>query len=140
MYRVFALGAAALLLGLVGGAGTPAAAEPPPAAHVLILGDSVATGMLWHADAVTVVQRDLALDWQVAICRRLTGQSCTSEGVQPQTAVDLVDSLPSVPPYVVMVMGYNDYADTFARSVDETMHALLAKGALPVLWLTLREA
>jgi hypothetical protein len=140
MYRVFALGAALFLIGLVGGSGMTAAAEPQPAAHVMILGDSVATGMSWHPDAIAVVQRNLDVDWQIAICRRLTGQSCWSEGVQPPTAVDLVGSLTSVPPYVVMVMGYNDYASTFALSIDATMKALLAKGAQHVLWLTLRES
>jgi len=140
MYRVFALGAVLLVVGLVGGSGTSAAAEPEPVAHVLILGDSVATGMSWHTDAIAVMQRNLDVDWQVAICRRLTGESCWSDGVQPQSAVDLVNSLPSVPPYVVMVMGYNDYADAFALSVDATMKALLAKGAQHVLWLTLRES
>ena len=76
MYRVFALGATLFVIGLVGGSEMTAAAEPPPAAHVMILGDSVATGMSWHPDAIAVVQRNLDVDWQIAICRRLTGQSC----------------------------------------------------------------
>jgi hypothetical protein len=137
MYRVFALGVAAVALAVAAGG---ARAEQPSLASVMILGDSVATGMSWHNDAIAVMQRNLDVDWQIAICRRLTGASCWDQGVQPETAVDLVDSLPSVPPYVVVVMGYNDYADTFALSLDATMEALLAKGAEHVLWLTLRES
>src|SRR5947199_5962484 len=113
MCRVFALGATLLALGLAGAWGTSAVAGSQPAGKVMILGDSVATGMSWHNDAIAVMQRNLDVDWQIAICRRLTGQSCWSDGVQPPTAVDLVSSLPSVPPYVVLVMGYNDDADTF---------------------------
>jgi hypothetical protein len=140
MFRVFALAASVLALGLASAFSTASAAEAPALGQVLILGDSVATGMLWHPDAVTIVQRNLGVYWQVAVCRRLTGESCWSEGVQPPTAVDVINSLPSVPPYVVMVMGYNDDADTFATSIDATMQALLAKGAQHVLWLTLRES
>jgi hypothetical protein len=140
MYRLFALGVAALALTVAAGSARPARADQPALAQVMILGDSVATGMLWHADAVSIVQQNLGVYWQVEICRRLTGLSCTSDGVTPPTALDLVDSLPSVPPYIVMVMGYNDPADTFAQSLDATMQALVAKGAQHVLWLTLRES
>ena len=136
MYRVFALGVAALALAVAAGR---ARAEQPSLASVMVIGDSVATGMSWHPDAIAVMQRNLDVDWQIAVCRRLTGASCWDQGVQPETAVDLVDSLPGVPPYVVVVMGYNDYADTFALSLDATMKALLARGAQHVLWLTLRE-
>jgi hypothetical protein len=140
MYRVFILGAVVLSVSLTGVRVNQAHAAQLSLASVMIIGDSVATGMSWHADAVAVMQRNLDVDWQVAVCRRLTGASCWDQGVQPQTAVDLVDSQSSVPPYVVVVMGYNDYADTFALSLDQTMEALLARGAQHVFWLTLREA
>ena len=140
MHRVFALGVAALALVAAAGSARPAHADQPALARVMILGDSVATGMSWHNDAITIVQNGFDVDWEVEICRRLTGQSCTSDGVTPPTALDLVNSLPSVPPYVVMVIGYNDPADTFAQSLDATMQALVGKGAQHVLWLTLRES
>jgi hypothetical protein len=140
MYRFFVLGGVVLVASFAGARVNPARAEQPALASVMVIGDSVATGMYWHNDAIAVMQRNLDVDWQIAVCRRLTGESCTDSGVQPQTAVDLVDSLPDVPPYVVLVMGYNDPADTFALSIDATMESLLAKGAQHVLWLTLREA
>ena len=74
MYRVFALGVAALTLAVATGA---ARAAQPALAQVMVLGDSVATGMSWHEDAIAVMQRNLDVDWQVAVCRRLTGVSCT---------------------------------------------------------------
>lgn len=117
-------------------------ADTPPLGRVLIIGDSVATGMSWHDDAIAVMQRDLAVTWDVAVCRRLTGASCqdSATGEQPPTALQDIDAMSSVPPIVVMVMGYNDYEDTFASSVEQTMDALLARGAKHVLWLTLRQS
>jgi hypothetical protein len=119
------------------GAGAPAAASGAP--QVLLIGDSVATGMLWHADAVAVLQHGLGVEWQVAVCRRLTGLSCPFQGETPPNLVDLVSQLGSVPPIVVVEMGYNDYEKTFAPSVGQAIQTLVAHGAQHILWLTLRE-
>lgn len=123
--------AAAVALARPAGAGSPA--QP----RVLLIGDSVATAMYWQDDAVAVVQKNLAVTWNVAVCRRLAGTSCDSDGVTPPTLLDVVDPQPSLPPIVVLVMGYNDYRATFAANVDATMKALLARGVRHVLWLTL---
>ena len=116
-----------------GGSGVTAAPSPP----VLLVGDSVATGMLWHEPAVVAMQQELAVDWQVEICRTLTGTSCPFDGRRPPTLVQLVQTLGHVPPIVVVEMGYNDPAGTFAASVDQAMTALVGSGATHVLWLTL---
>ena len=119
---------------------TSAGAAQPSQPAVTIIGDSVATGMLWHNDAIAVMQDGLDVDWQVAVCRRLEGVSCPFEGGQVPTVVDLVRSLDSkISPIVVVEMGYNDFEQTFAQSVDDTIQALLAAGAKHILWLTLRE-
>jgi hypothetical protein len=128
---LLAVGAAALAA-TVGHAPT---AEP----HVLLIGDSVSTGMQWSDDSVAILQRGLALDWQVAVCRRLAGTSCPFDGADAPTLLDVVASLGHVPPCVVVEMGYNDRQETFAADVDKAMRALLAAGAKHVLWLTLRE-
>jgi hypothetical protein len=114
-------------------------ALPPGGPPVLLIGDSVGTGMSWHDDAIAVMEKNLAVDWQVAICRRLIGESCDpgdGEAIPP-TLVDLVNSMPSVPPTVVVEMGYNDFEDTFSDAVDDAMQVLIAKGAKHVLWLTI---
>ncbi len=103
-----------------------------------IIGDSVATGMLWHDDAIAILQHNLNVDWHVAVCRRLTGTSCPFEGAVVPNAVDLVTSLGTVSPTVVVEMGYNDFESTFAGSVDDTIQALVQHGAQHILWLTLR--
>lgn len=106
---------------------------------VLIIGDSVGTGMSWYPPAIAVMQKNLAVDWQVAVCRRLVGESCDPGDGEPipPSLVDLVAALPSVPPTVVVEMGYNDFEAGFSDAVDEAMNALIAKGAKHVLWLTL---
>lgn len=131
---VFVALAAAVALARPAGAGAPA----QPA--VLIIGDSVATGMSWHDDAIAVMQKNLEVTWEVAVCRRLAGTSCESDGVTPPTLLDLVDPETTLPPIVVVVMGYNDYEDTFAANVDATMDALIARGVRHVLWLTLTQS
>jgi hypothetical protein len=117
----------------------PSRLDAHPPAPVLIVGDSIATGMLWHPSAVQVMQQNLAVDWQVAVCRTITGVSCPFEGNRPPTLVDLVSSLGHVPPIVVVELGYNDPEETFASSIDAAMSSLLSAGARHVLWLTLRE-
>lgn len=129
---VAALAAAAAL--------TSAGAAQPAQPAITIIGDSVATGMLWHNDAIAVMQQGLDVDWQVAVCRRLEGVSCPFEGAQVPTFVDLVHALGSnIAPVVVVEMGYNDFEQTFAQSIDDAVHALLAAGVKHILWLTLRE-
>jgi hypothetical protein len=107
---------------------------------VTIIGDSVMTGVLWHRDAVAVIQQGLRVDWQVAVCRRLEGVSCPFEGVQVPTVVELVQSLgPEIAPTVIVEMGYNDFEQTFAQSVEDTVRALLDAGVKRILWVNLRE-
>ena len=120
-------------------AGTSARARVPGAPYVLLIGDSVATGMQWHNDAIAVIQNNLNFAWQVAVCRRLTGVSCTFQGETPPNLVDLVTSLGTVQPIVVVEMGYNDYENTFAASVETSIQTLLQHGAQHILWLTLRQ-
>jgi Putative Ig domain len=132
-HALAALAVAGIVVAAATAPGPARAAQP----RVLLIGDSVSTAMLWHSPAVAALQKNLAVDWQVAVCRTLTGESCPFEGARPETALDLIDAMPSVPPIVVVEMGYNDPQDTFADAVDETVSALVAKGAKQVLWLTL---
>jgi hypothetical protein len=126
--------AAAAVFSSSGGAAQPV--QP----GITIIGDSVATGMLWHNDAIAIMQKGLDVDWQVAVCRRLEGVSCPYEGSEVPTVIDLVHSLGTkIEPVVVVEMGYNDFEQTFASSVDDTVKALIAEGAHHILWLTLRE-
>jgi len=117
---------------------TSAGAGAPPT--VLVIGDSVATGMYWNNDAIAVMQANLDVVWDVAVCRTIEGVSCPFEGGRVPTLIQAVDDRGVVPPIVVVEVGYNDPADTFASAVDDAMSALVSAGARHVLWLTMRES
>jgi hypothetical protein len=119
-------------------AGASAVAATPPT--VLVIGDSVATGMYWHDDAIAVMQKELGVYWDVAICRTIDGTSCPFDGERAPTLIQAVDARGTVPPTVVVEVGYNDPAGTFASEVDHAMSVLTAAGATRVLWLTMRES
>src|SRR5262249_4386839 len=116
-----------------------ARAAAPVEPSVLLIGDSVGTGMSWHAPAIAVMDKNLAVDWQVAVCRRAIGESCDPGDGEPvpPSLVDLVHSMPSLPPTVVVEIGYNGFENTFSQAVDDAMQLLIAKGAQRVLWLTI---
>jgi hypothetical protein len=107
---------------------------------VLVIGDSVATGMYWHNDAIAVMQTNLDVDWDVAVCRTIDGMSCPFDGERAPTLLQVVAAHGTVPPIVVVEVGYNDLATVFATEVDDAMSALTAAGATHVLWLTMRES
>jgi lysophospholipase L1-like esterase len=119
-------------------ASASAGAAAPPS--VLVIGDSVATGMYWHDDAIAVMQENLGGYWDVAVCRTIDGTSCPFDGERAPTLVQAVAARGTVPPIVVVEVGYNDPAGTFAAEVDKAMSALTAAGATHVLWLTMRES
>jgi hypothetical protein len=130
-------GAVVLLGGLVPSA-TPAATAVP---DVTIIGDSVMTGVLWHADAVAIVQKDLQVNWDVAVCRTLTGISCPFEGARPATLVQVVDTDGvGLGKTVVVECGYNDPESSFAADVDQSIGTLLGAGVEKILWVNLHEA
>lgn len=117
---------------------SPAVAAAPPT--VLVIGDSVATGMYWHDDSIAVMQDKLGVYWDVAVCRTIDGTSCPFDGERAPTLMQVVASRGTVPPTVVVEVGYNDPEDAFATEVDNAMSALTAAGATHVLWLTMRES
>lgn len=125
------------LAALVVAASSAVAATPP---LVLVIGDSVATGMYWHDAAIAVMQERLGVYWDVAICRTIDGTSCPFDGERAPTLLQVVAARGTVPPTVVVELGYNDPAGTFASEVDDAMKALTAAGATHVLWLTMRES
>src|SRR6185312_10638003 len=122
---------------LVVAAASARAATPPT---VLVIGDSVATGMYWHDDSIAVMQENLGVYWDVAICRTIDGTSCPFDGERAPTLMQVVAARGTVPPTVVVEVGYNDPAGMFATEVDKAMSALTAAGATHVLWLTMRES
>lgn len=125
---------AVVALGLAVSAGGAA----PPEPTVTLIADSIGTGMYWHPEAVAALNENLAVDWEVAVCRRLTTPSCPFEGQQAPNLLDVVKTLGSrLGDTVIVEMGYNEPEATFAQSVEESIAALRRGGAKHILWPTL---
>jgi hypothetical protein len=144
--RVFSaalVAAAAFAVGTVVAAGTSAADQARPAApqHVTLIGDSVAEAIPGDNQAVAILGQEIELDLEVAACRRVDQDSCTSSGVQPPNVVQLVNSMGSkLGPNVVVSVGYNDFEDQYAQNIENALDAFKAAGVKRVWWLTLRAA
>ena len=80
-----------------------------------MIGDSVATGMYWHDDAIAVMQKELGVYWDVAVCRTIDGTSCPFDGERAPTLLQVVAARGIVPPTVVVEVGYNDPAGRSRR-------------------------
>ena len=122
-----ALGSATVQAGSVAGL--------PP--RVTVIGDSIAAAMAYDQTARSVLARGVDLDLQAAVCRRHAGDSCPYQGSRPSTLVDLLPSL-RLGSTVVVAVGYNDYEETFAATVETALQALEKAGVEHILWLTLR--
>jgi hypothetical protein len=105
--------------------------------RVTFIGDSIATAITYDEPSKKLLATGIDLDLQLAVCRRLVGDSCPYEGVRPLTLVDLLPTI-QVGSTVVVEVGYNDWEDSFADSVETSLQALRKAGAKRVLWLTLR--
>jgi len=126
-----ALGAGAGQAGPTRGAGS----QPE---RVTMIGDSVADVIDFDAASKRVLSQGIALDLQLAVCRRLVGESCPYQGARPLNVVDLLPTI-DLGSTVVVEVGYNDHEDTFGDAVETVLGALDKAGAHHVLWLTLRE-
>ena len=135
--RLVGLPALACAVLVAASPGAPATGPPP---KVTVIGDSVLTSVLWYQAPRVVLQEDLDVRLEVAVCRRLTGTSCTFEDATPPTLLELVQAKgASLGPTVLVAMGYNDFEQTFAASVEVCIQALLRAGVRSILWATLRE-
>lgn len=126
------LAAAAAALSLCG---ATARAESEP--RVTVFGDSVLTAVEWNDEPLRILEQGVDVQLDVAVCRRLVGQSCPFDGTRAPTLVDAAAH--GVAPSVVVEIGYNDDPRTFATSVEQALSSLHRAGARHIRWLTLRE-
>ena len=105
--------------------------------RVTMIGDSIADAINFDATSKRVLSNGVQLDLQVAVCRRLVGDSCPYEGARPLNVVDLLPTI-ELGTTVIVEVGYNDHEDTFDDAVETVLTALHKAGAQHVLWLTLR--
>ncbi|MDX6475240.1 MAG: hypothetical protein QOH95_751, partial [Gaiellaceae bacterium] len=134
MRRVVCAALIATLAGLA--TGTAARGEPP---QVTVIGDSVLTAVIWNDKPLATIQQGLDMRLDIGVCRRLAGVSCPYEGGNVPTLLDVVHGLgPNLGKVVLVEMGYNDDAATFAQNVEASIAALLRGGAQRILWANLR--
>ncbi len=127
----------AVVLGTTAGQARQAGSGGPPLERVTFIGDSIATAITYDAPSKKLLSSGIDIDLQLAVCRRLVGESCPYQGVRPLSLVDLLPTL-QVAPTVVVEVGYNDFEGPFADSVETSFQALRKAGAQRILWLTLR--
>ena len=103
--------------------------------HVTLIGDSVATALPIDDVALQTLRSGVDLDLEVAPCRRLVNPSCPPS---PPNTMELIRQRgAALGPNIVMVVGYNEYADEWADSVDTTLDAFEHIGVEHVFWLTM---
>jgi hypothetical protein len=119
-----------------------AASDKAPAGPVraTMIGDSVASAIGESTEAQQELQRGIHTYLDLKACRRLAGESCTFDGVQPPTALDVVqsrgDRLGSV---LVVDVGYNDETADYEANIEKVISAAKAHGVDRFVWVLLRE-
>lgn len=109
--------------------------------HVTLIGDSVPDALVNDNEATAILEQGIDLDAEVAVCRRVDGESCPDGNVRPPNVVQLVTAMGSkLGPNVVVCVGYNDFEDQYAQNIENALAALRAAGVKHVWWLTLRAA
>ena len=114
-------------------------ASTPALPHVTLIGDSVADAIEQDNAAIATLEQGVSVDFEVAPCRRLDGQSCPYNGSTPPTLVQLAQTMGAkLGPNVIVAVGYNDFETQYAQNIETALAALEAAGVKHVWWLTLR--
>ena len=107
--------------------------------RVTLITDSVAEVLTQNPVPEQTLAQGFDLQFQSQACRKLASPGCpASNTISPSSALDVVHMLGSqLGPIVVVDVGYNDIAPTYASGLDEVMSALVAAGVRKVVWVTL---
>jgi hypothetical protein len=130
------------LVGLVFVLLGPGVAGSAPAGTALpvvtVFGDSVADSLRSEPTALAILSKGVSLNLQFAACRRVVQLSCPYMGSRPPTVIDVINSGEPLGETVIVAVGYNDFEDTYAQSIDDAVAALRTRGVTHILWATLR--
>ena len=122
------------------GASVVSGASRAPLQRVTVFGDSQIAAVESTPNARAMLAKGIDLDLRAAVCRRLVQESCPYEGSRPTTVLDEArDTSAVLGGTVVMLVGYNDYEDEWARNIASVLRAFAARDVTRVLWLTLTE-
>lgn len=133
-------GAIALLAAVSQPSAAPfAAGVAAPLPRVTLIGDSVATAILYDKGAQAILARGVDLRLELAPCRRVAQESCPYEGARAPNLIELVEKLgKEVGPTAIVSVGYNDYESQYAADMEAALDALHRAGVERVIWATLR--
>jgi hypothetical protein len=124
------------LLALLALAGDGSAAP----VRVTLIGDSVAEVLAENTGPEQLLGQGLDLQLQTWSCRKLVDPGCYSPDGSAPSVLDVVQQLGTqLGPTVVVDVGYNDLAATYAAGLDQVMTALVAAGVQHVIWVTLED-
>jgi hypothetical protein len=138
--RAVALATLLAPVGVVAGTALAEGAGQPTATRVTIFGDSAATAMAYDPQARRILGRGIELKLEVAACRRVATLSCPYDGVRPPNVIERAAALGrELGPVVVVLVGYNDYENTYRENIEEALAVFRTAGVKQVLWGTLRE-
>jgi hypothetical protein len=128
---------AAAVVAMVGG--TAASGSPTAAPSVAVIGDSVTERIEQVPEAAFALEERLRITVDAGVCRRLVDSSCQYGGTYASSALDAIRSLRQLPGVVVLDVGYNETASSFAAGAATIMNYLTGRGVTHVVWVTLRE-
>ena len=107
--------------------------------RVTVFGDSAATAMAYDPEAKRILGRAVDLRLEVAACRRVGDTSCPYDGVRPPNVIERAAELGGeLGQVVVVIVGYNDYENTYADNIEKALATFRRAGVAHVLWATLR--
>jgi hypothetical protein len=106
-----------------------------------MFGDSIADSLTYVPEARELLADGLDLRLELAPCRKLVPIGCAYMGARPPSVLDIVRSstLASLGNIVVVAVGYNDPENNYQTDMAQIVNALVDKGVVHVVWLTLRE-
>ncbi|MGZ4411397.1 MAG: hypothetical protein ACXVY8_04615 [Gaiellaceae bacterium] len=120
-------------------------ALPPP--RVTMVTDSVGGVLYWADRARAELAAGLDFRVEVKACRKLVVKGCYAYGENPPSALETIQALGAerdklgtrLGRLVIVDVGYNDLAETYAAGLDTVMSALVSLGVQHVIWVTLDE-
>lgn len=121
---------------------TPTAASVvtyPP--RVTMITDSVGGVLFWVASQRERLAQGLDFRLEAKTCRKLVSPGCYAYEEVPPSVLETVAKLgPELGHLVIVYVGYNDVAESYADGLDTVMGALTAQGVERVVWVTLHES
>jgi hypothetical protein len=136
---------AAAFAGSLVAVAAPGAHAALPRPRVTMITDSVGGVVSWVDQAYAELSAGIELRVEVKACRKLVVEGCYAYGGNPPSALETIRTLGAerdklgtrLGKLVIVDVGYNDLAETYAAGLDTVMSTLVSLGVQHVIWITL---